>query len=506
MERTCVSAALLLLLAAQGLRPESQESEPAVLRVTTHVVEVSVIATPKNGQMDRELTAADLRLWDNGKEQVIRSFEKLSSVTTPADNLEPGVFSNRFSARPQIFSIILLDALNTSWANTASARAEVLRAITQIRPGERIAIFVLGDGLRVVHDFSSDSASLLRKLNSAAGIGPLGRASGTPRRLSAAFSSEMRHRQMEGGPARNFFQTGRILDTFAALEAIANHVKGLPGRKNLLWVSAAFPLGIGNRGQLRTFGDEMERAARALNSADIAVYPIDARGLFVGNPYVNVSTMKALAEETGGTAFYNRNDLHQAVRAALDDTRDVYSLSYSPQDFSEDGSFHRIRIETSRRDIQLRYRRGYYASQAVSEEKLPAVTTIMDSAFGSPLDASEIGLAARVERRATDGKDLSVLIQVDPRDLNLRRQGDRWTGAISVGLVQLGAAGERRGEAVKEMGISISPEDYDRVMKGNFAFRMRMRREEGASSLRVAVVDKASAHVGSLSVPFPDTL
>ncbi len=91
---------MLLLLAAQGLRPEFQESEPAVLRVTTHVVEVSVIATPQNGQMDRELTAADLRLWDNGKEQVISSFEKLSSVTAPAGGLEPGVFSNRFGGRP----------------------------------------------------------------------------------------------------------------------------------------------------------------------------------------------------------------------------------------------------------------------------------------------------------------------------------------------------------------------------------------------------------------------
>ncbi len=182
-----------------------------------------------------------------------------------------------------------------------------MRLLKSVR-GERIAIFVLGDSLRVVHDFSSDNASLLRKLNSAAGIGPLGRASGTPGRLSAAFSSEMRHRRMEGGAPRNFFQTGRILETFAALEAIANHVKGLPGRKNLLWVSAAFPLGVGNMGQLRTFGPEMERTARALNSSGIAVYPIDARGLFVGNPYVNVSTMKALAEETGGTAFYNRND------------------------------------------------------------------------------------------------------------------------------------------------------------------------------------------------------
>jgi len=216
--------------------------------------------------------------------------------------------------------------------------------------------------------------------------------------------------------------------------------------------------------------------------------------------------MKALAEETGGTAFYNRNDLHQAVRTALDDTRDVYSLSYSPQDFSEDGSFHRIRLETSRRDVELRYRRGYYASQAASEDKPPAVTTTMDSAFGSPLDLSEIGLAARVERGTTDGKDLSVLFRIDPRDLNLRRQGNRWTGAISVGLVQLGAAGERRGEAVKEVGISVSRENYDLALKGNFTFRMRIRRQEGASSLRVAVVDKASAHVGSLSVPFPDTL
>jgi VWFA-related protein len=137
---------------------------------------------------------------------------------------------------------------------------------------------------------------------------------------------------------RSFFQTRRILDTFSALEAIANHVKGIPGRKNLLWISAGFPLAIGtpdtggraDMSQVRTFGVEMERAVRALNSANIAVYPIDARGLSVGNPYINVSTMREMAQETGGTAYYNRNDLHRAVRTALDDSRDVYSLTYSP--------------------------------------------------------------------------------------------------------------------------------------------------------------------------------
>jgi VWFA-related protein len=204
---TIVVLPLLLLLAGQTPQPAPQDPAPLLVRVTTQVVEVTMVATRKNDETAGDLTASDIRVWDNGKEQTIKSFERLSSKVGHVKDLPAGVFSNRFAERPQISSIILLDALNTSWADTASARGEVIRTLAQIRPEERIAIFILGDGLRVLHDFSSDSASLLSKLKIAGSPGGPDRAPSTVWPFSAAFSyADLLHR-----PARvKHFETPGI--------------------------------------------------------------------------------------------------------------------------------------------------------------------------------------------------------------------------------------------------------------------------------------------------------
>jgi len=42
----------------------------------------------------------------------------------------------------------------------------------------------------------------------------------------------------------DFYTESRVRMTAQALEAIANHVARLPGRKNLVWISAAFPMAL----------------------------------------------------------------------------------------------------------------------------------------------------------------------------------------------------------------------------------------------------------------------
>jgi VWFA-related protein len=519
-----VCAAMLCLSAGQQV----------VIRTNVHMVEVSVIATNSKGMPVSGLNAADLRVFDNGKEQTIASFEKIVSRTPPGQaGLPPNTYSNRVGkqGRPQVLSMILLDAVNTSYRNQTVMLRAVEHILEQIQPEEGVAIYAFGSRFVTIHDFSSDKASLLAKLRKYHGEAPDGAD------ILAALDVDL---DISGAPPPPNWLIARTLgaktvDTFEALEAIANRVKGVPGRKNLLWISAGIPLSVGQpqiyvasrvrdpnaqaeRAAWRTFSGEMGRAMAALNDAGVAVYPIDARGLSKGDDIVaivttpdlhgrpatnvafndNIATMEQMASATGGKAFHDRNDREQGVREALDDSREVYVLTYYPKAIAEDGAYHQIRVRSARAGVQLRFRRGYYAT-AQDEDRGDRLAR----ALSSPLDSSEIGMQASVDQTSGNANEVTVALRVDPADLSLAHNTERWTGSIRMVGVQIGATGERYEGQSQTAQLDLLPATYQRALEQGVRLELRLKREPAAVAVRIAVVDEGGARVGSLSVPLP---
>jgi VWFA-related protein len=484
-----------------------------VLRTNVHVVEVPIVATDAKGRRPGDLQATDFRVWDNGKEQSVASLELLNSRAAAGTTaLPPNTFSNRLGTdnRPQVVSMILLDGLNTHLRQQQRVIPQVVRILSQIGPDERVAVFTLGTTLRTFHAFTSDRASLVAKLARYAGENSIFTVGEDLDDLfdDSAASSPFRSVASEPGVAR----------TLDALEQLASHVKGVPGRKNLLWVSAAFPMQIGmpNLEQffkvqpkgapfalLQNFEKEVNRTARALNAANVAVYPIDARGLST-NPRaeINHGTMITMAEQTGGEAFYNRNDIDRAVRLALDDSRDTYLLTYAPKDLVRDGSTHRIRVEGTRPGLQLRYRRGYFAPEA-EQAALVGAAGHMERALSSPLNVSDIGIRASLNPPVSPAGELGIVVYVDPADLDLVLNSTNWTGALRIEIIQTSAAGETFGGTRQAANLALSQEAYQRALKGGLRFDLHVKREAKASALRIGVVDERGGRAGSLSVPLP---
>jgi VWFA-related protein len=171
----------------------------------------------------------------------------------------------------------------------------------------------------------------------------------------------------------DFYTVNRVERTAGTLEDIANHLAPLPGRKNLIWVSGSFPLYIWLDApytpaiatqERRTFSNEIERAARALNNAGLAIYPVDARGLIAPSfanrrpgstrgdipgrrgyqapitlspNRANFDALNTLADRTGGRVFYHTNDILGSIRRAIDDSRVTYVLGYYPSHGQWDG-------------------------------------------------------------------------------------------------------------------------------------------------------------------------
>ena len=558
-----LSLALLLFLQAAPSAifsaPQSKQDSPA-LRVTTRLVEVNVIVNDKHGNPITGLAQKDFTLLDNGKPQEIRVFSaetNLPSETRRAPLL-PGTYTNRPEEQgnvPASVTVILLDALNTDAADQTLARKQVLRTLQEIQPQEYVALYWLGNGLHILHDFTTDASSLrqvLASYDSSKSTRELDNSELADPSLNSPSPSTPYGQVSERQAFRLAFDQrvanqsigDRVRLTVAALVAIANHLGTRNGRKNLVWVSSSFPVTLGyikfdlnwmnDTGE--DFTGDVRIAARALTGANIAVYPVDARGLLgsslsaskddveahIGDPsdadtplpvhdaLETIDTMNLLAQRTGGKAFYGTNDLSSAIRRAMNDSRVTYTLGYYPAAVKWDGSFREIKVKVAVPGADLRSRSGYFAFPEV-----PLVSGKDDRAFLSELAASHlpatgIGLHVRVQA-VSDSRDptLAVEVHLDLREIRMQRSGGRWTGAVQSVFLQLDNAGRVLQADDRTFYPEFDTATYERVLQTGMSDTRQVRVLLGTAQLCIVVHDRGTSNMGSIYVPlaryFPDS-
>jgi VWFA-related protein len=506
--------------------------QPAI-RVTTRLVEISVVVHDKNGAVEG-LTKDDFILLDKGKPQTIALFNVIS-VRKDAPRplaLPANIVSNRpeYLGATSTATVVLFDSLNTSFGDQYHARRQILKFLRQLEPQDRIALYVLSNGIRVLQDFTSDSQRLTNAIQKLRGTQASELAASEVEASNTGDAEIDQFLDEAAGIIADFNTVNRITRTVEAIQAIANHLARIPGRKNLVWVSGAFPLTLGLDGpsfagpsrESRTFVEEMQRAARALNEANVAVYPVDVRGLIApqamsaasparintkGPPQVvslipkNLDTMEDIASRTGGRAFYNTNDLRGAIRTAMNDAEITYTLGFYPPSESLDGRFHDVKVQVKRRGLNVRHRRGYLASDpsALSEKQREAE---MRNALMSPLNATGIGLSARVDpSEVPKPGSLQVMVALDLGNLTTERKDDRWVGSADVVFVQVGKDGKNLGTSSERLEMKLTDERYQDARKNGLVLIKRVIPAAGLEEIRVVVLDRSSGHVGSLVLP-----
>jgi VWFA-related protein len=521
-----LAASILAGVAAPGRAPESRVP-PSAPRVTSRIVEVSVVAEDKQGRPVVDLKAEELALSDGGRPEQIVSFTARPVPSAPARARRPGTFTNRLDGpanNATSVTAILFDGLNTPMARQSYARQQVLAFLRQVEPGNAIALYTLGRGLNVLHELTRDPQPVIRALEqyrgelsaetSAAPLDP----GGTGLERFGSWLDELETNLIE------HYAKDRALRTLRSLVAIANHLEKVPGRKNLVWVSGSFPVWIG-RDRIRlperpdpreqNLWPEIDRAARALSRSNLAVYPVDARGLMAPADYEpgrasisremqlanrsGFAAMRTLAERTGGAAFYNDNDLGRAFRRAAEDSRVAYRLGYQPSHDEWNGSFREIRIAVARPGVRLRYRRGYFAQPDEPGDDWYR-SGVLGAAMWSPVDATGIGLSVRPFPAAPDTLDLDI--RIEARDVSLQPVGDGWQGRLDVWLVQLGASDELLDTVSHVAGLSLDRANFEQIAhSGEVPLVERLKRDPKTVRLRVLVRDVATGALGSVSIP-----
>jgi VWFA-related protein len=531
-------------LYSQSGAPESTDAQTTI-RVSSRAVLVDVIVTDSHGKPVTGLKQEDFSVTESGKPQTLNFFEEhsASQALAPVEmpKLPPNVFSN-FSPFPQppAVTVLLLDSLNTRMENQSFVHKQAVKFLNTAKPGSRMAIFTMGLGLHFIQGFNDDPAVLMAALKNkknnevqtsvmlkgqdetnaqAKLIGMMsspvpsgGGASATA--ASGDMIASLQTFMNENDDSRS---VDRVLLTLANFQRLATFLDGFPGRKNVIWFSESFPLVISGNVNPQ-LSDQYGKTMAMLASARVAFYPVDAEGVSPLNFYtaesnpnagitspsqmtmnhpadllnedqqrdLNQTTMKFVAEETGGKAFANTNGLAQIVGDVSGLSKNFYTLSYTPINFKMDHTYRKIDVKVEREKYNLSFRRGYIAA----DEAVPGSAEILRQqairklavqnpgavdpllpfmGLGMP-QSEQILYKAKVqpiptkEGQPANEKDkfhYGIDFAVDLKDLNLKLAADGLhTGNLNVSLI----AYDRYGNIVSRndhlVSLDIKPDVY----------------------------------------------
>jgi VWFA-related protein len=504
----------LLAVSLFALLVGTTAAQNDVIRVNTQLVEVDVIVRSKDGPLTG-LTKDDFTLTDNGKPQRIDVFSISTSERSNQKPNEPslpqGVVSNRQGRQtPTSATVILFDRLNTADAFQREGRRQLLSYLKSVPREDFTALYVLGDDLKIVQDFTSD-ADLLVRAATKMEVGDLpGVDNRTVQEIAQSTAvGRVSRRDVRTAVAQSEFSVAERKDpTEDAIEAIARHLSALPGRKSLIWMSAAgIPLSIQSGSSRNGRDSEVQHATRLLGAANIAVYPIDLRGLQAPDPPRGrrgsppnppPDVMLRLADETGGRAFYFNNDLFGSVRTAISDAQVSYTLGFYAAENNLDGKFHSLDVKVDRKDVEVRHRTGYFATKDKPLDEKER-RSIVAELLSSPLDASQIGLQASVQQISANPGSFRILLRIDAADLKLERRNENWTGLVDV-AIRLESSKQKTVQ-VRTSQLDLPEEAFRAALLRGLVLEETVNADRPADRVRIVLQDRSTGFSGSLWLP-----
>ncbi len=330
--------------------------------------------------------------------------------------------------------------------------------------------------------------------------------------------------------------------TLGALRYVVNGMRELPGRKSIVLFTPGFRLFNTDKDSASFGSDRALVATRHLidlaNRASVVIYTIDPRGLVYTGPtaaddmsgmtnpqqindlmnqrsqelFDTQSGAQFLAEQTGGIAFRNSNDILPATRI-LEDLKGYYLIGYRPAGETFDRRFHTINAKLlNHPELRVRARKGFYG--VASDETPRAARRTRDQQFLaallSPVASGAVGmqLTALFTNTEKAGSLVSAQLHVDAHDLEFAKQPD---GKYQAKLDLVGVTFADTGAAVDQRGITqtldLTEETYQRALRAGILYTINVPvKKPGAYQLRVALRDDTSEKIGSASqfIEVPD--
>ena len=430
---------VLLAVAAVGQQTAPRQSAPGQsagavkFSTSTNLVVVDVTVKDKSGKAIENLNSKDFTVLEDGKPQKISVFEFQRLAMDPEPPPPPPSLGDEkelpedpkatiTSERPgevqyhdKRLLVLFFDFSNMGIPEELRAQEAALKYLdTQMTGSDLMAVMLFTTVVQVKTDFTADRTVLKDVINSL----PIGELSDL-----AADAGTGDDDEEDTGAAFvadetefNIFNTDRKLQ---AIEDAVRKLSSLSEKKVLIYVTGGISKsGMDNQAQL-------EASINAAVKANVAIYPLDARGLmadppgggatkgasrgsgiFSGSVYnkqrasINNSqeTLVTLASETGGKVFLDSNDLSLGIVQAQQDYRSYYIVGYYTDNAKEDGRWRKITVKLNHdASAKLDYRQGYYAGKVWGKFSGADKEQQLQEALASPDPKTDLPLAVEAD-------------------------------------------------------------------------------------------------------------
>jgi VWFA-related protein len=534
---------VLALLTAMSLLAQAPDTpRRATFSSTTNVVVVDVHVSDASGKVISSLTKDDFLLFEDGKQQTLLScdVQHLESKALPAPERQliersatpappkpaPGVQPQDKQSKFQDRRLMIMFFDFSSMQPPEQIRA-VEAAIkflgTQMTASDMVSIMVFGSVLKTVQDFTDDRDLLISTIKGF----HIGESSELASMADTGADSEDQSGAFVADETEfNIFNTDRKL---AALEDAARRLSQFPEKKALVYFSSGVEkTGVDNQSQLRA---TVNTAVRA----NVAFYPIDARGLTASAPGGDASqagavgsnlysgkgqralrdsfhnqqeTLFTLAADTGGKALLDSNDLTLGIRQVQQDIESYYILTYSSANTAEDGRYRRIQLKLAPRAAALKakldYRKGYFAPTIFAKMRESDKESQLQQALESENPITDLPIAVEIDyfRLEKSKYFVPISVEIPGSALAFRAKGAKQATELDF-TAQVHDARGRVASSVRDtIPLKLDEATAGQVTRKHIQYDTGMTLAPGKYTLRFVARENGEGKVGTFETPF----
>ena len=502
--RMLLGTAVLVMIFTLKSSAQIQQGPPdtPTIRVTSRLVFLDVTVLDKKGRpVVSGLTKNDFTITEDKRPQSIFSFEapQTHTVNAIADDDNP-------DGKAPV-TIFVLDLLNSSFEDFGFIRYSVRKYLAAQPPmlTAPAEMMVIGnESLELLQGPTRSKEDLLSALDH------------LPAAIPYKWESDS-------------FIEERFNQSVDALQQIALQNKGVPGRKNIVWVGHGFQ-GFTTRGftwpVVRELNQKMHATTNILVDARMSlfvIYPGLKIGHFVNfagrspvsiteadaeaytnsdNPFAEDINFGVFVNETGGKLFYNRNDVDAEIGRSQLLGSEYYTLTYQPHGGNEDGKFREIRVTPRDPNLRAVTKTGYYApdKSAPIDPRQQTMINLSEAAHSTiPLSALDVHVSGIVRHADTHTADLTVLLKSKGLDWQPGDNG-KSTADITVAVASLTGNQEVLASKVERLVLCAPTQEPTHLANLVTPLQLTVRVPRKTQSIRVVTESGTGGRVGAANL------